>query len=183
MKVTDQELLERLLAAFREVGFDGISMSELGKIAGIQKASLYHRFPNGKLEMAKTVLDYIETESQTSIVGVLKNSSREPQSRLKSAFKAIDALYEGGRLNCILRALSLGSAAELFREQIGGIFSDWIDGFTQVGLEVGKTPKDAKRLAQQVVIRVQGVLVVSRTLQDPSLFQQILLDLEKELLA
>lgn len=175
--------MERLLAAFREVGYDGISMSELGKVAGIQKASLYHRFPNGKLEMAKTVLDYIETESQTYIVDVLKSTSKKPAPRVKTAFKAIDALYEGGRLNCILRALSLGSAADLFREQIAGIFTCWIEGFTQIGLEVGKTPKEAKRLAQQVVIRVQGVLIVSRALEDPSLFQQILSDLEKELLA
>lgn len=183
MKVTDQELVERLLGAFREVGYDGISMSELGKIVGIQKASLYHRFPNGKLEMAKAVLDYIETESQTSIVNVLKSSSQKPGPRLKTAFTAIDVLYEGGRLNCILRALSLGSSAEVFREQIARIFSGWIEGFTQIGQEVGKTPQEALRLAQQVVIRVQGVLIVSRTLQDPLLFQQILSDLEKELLA
>lgn len=183
MKVTDQELVERLLTAFREVGYDGISMSELGKVAGIQKASLYHRFPDGKLQMAKTLLDYIESESQTSIVDVLKSSSQKPEPRVKTAFKAVDALYEGGRLNCVLRALSLGSAADLFREQIAEIFSGWIEGFTQIGLEVGKTPKEAKRLAQQVVIRIQGVLIVSRTLQDPTLFQQILSDLEKELLA
>jgi TetR/AcrR family transcriptional repressor of lmrAB and yxaGH operons len=183
MKVTDQELVERLLAAFREVGYDAISMSELAKIAGIQKASLYHRFPNGKLEMAKAVLDYIETESQRLIVDVLKNSSANLETRLKTAFKAIDMLYEGGRLNCILRALSIGSAAEYFREQIAGIFSGWIDGFTQIGLEVGKTPKEAKRMAQQVVIRIQGVLIVARTLQDLSLFEQVLVELEKEILS
>ena len=47
-KVSDQELMERLAKVFRNYGYEGASMTVLAKVTGLQKASLYHRFPGGK---------------------------------------------------------------------------------------------------------------------------------------
>ncbi len=180
VKVMHDVVIDKLLTIFRSVGYDGASMAQLAQATGLQKASLYHRFPQGKQAMAKAVLDFIDASSQTGIVDVLLDSSTPPADRLKTVLAAIDALYDGGQLGCVLRALSLGAAASLFREQIAGIFGGWIRGFTRLALDLGKPEAEAKRLAQGVVVRVQGVLILSQTLGQPELFRQALNEIKKD---
>lgn len=182
IKVTDDVVIEQLLAVFRSVGYDGATMADLAQATGLQKASLYHRFPDGKQAMALAVLDYIEAASQTDIVAALQRSALSPTNRLKMALAAIDALYNGGKLDCVLRALSLGSAAGVFREQIVRIFGGWLAGFSQVARELGYADAVANRLATSVLVRVQGVLILARTLQQPDLFGQTLAEIETDFL-
>lgn len=183
VKVTDDVVIEQLLGVFRSVGYDGATMTELAQATGLQKASLYHRFPDGKQAMAQAVLDYIDQSSQTDIVAMLLQTALPPAERLRKALAVINMLYDGGQLSCVLRALSLGSAAETFREQIAGVFKGWIEGFTRLALDFSKTEIEAKQLAQSVIIRVQGVLILSRTLQQPDLFGQTLAEIETDFLS
>ena len=182
VKVTDEVVIEQLLTVFRSVGYDGATMADLAQATGLQKASLYHRFPDGKQAMAQAVLEYIGQMSQTDIVAVLSNTAVPPAKRLKTALAVIDSLYGRGQLSCVLRALSLGSAADKFREQIAGIFSGWLTGFTRLALDLGKTEAEARRLAQSVIVRVQGVLILAQTLQQPDLFGQTLDEIEANFL-
>lgn len=182
-KVTDDVVIEQLLAVFRSVGYDGASMAQLAEATGLQKASLYHRFPEGKQAMAKAVLNYIDELNRTDIVEVLLRTDRTPADRLKTVLSAINTLYDGGQLSCVLRALSLGTAAPLFREQIAGIFSGWITGFRQLALDLNKSTQEADRLAKSVVVQVQGALILAQTLQQPNLFGQVLTEIETEFLS
>ena len=52
-KVQDIEIIESLVKTFRSNGYEGTSLAELAKSTGLKKASLYHRFPDGKQEMAQ----------------------------------------------------------------------------------------------------------------------------------
>jgi len=54
--VDDAVLQARLLAVFRENGYAGAYLSTLSAATGLQRASLYHRFPEGKPAMAAAVL-------------------------------------------------------------------------------------------------------------------------------
>lgn len=182
VKVEDDVVIEQLLRIFRSVGYDGATMAELAQATGLQKASLYHRFPYGKLAMARAVLNHIETASQTDIVVVLQQKEVLPTTRLKTALAAIHSLYNGGELSCVLRALSLGTAAPVFKEQIARIFTGWLTGFAQVARALSKSDSEATRLAQSVVVRIQGVLILAQTLQQPDLFQQTLIDIESDFL-
>src|SRR5687767_7960924 len=53
--VSDKELLERLTGVFRRHGYDGASLSVIAAATGLQRSSLYHRFPGGKEQMAAEV--------------------------------------------------------------------------------------------------------------------------------
>ena len=58
-KVEDQALLLGLMAVLSAKGYDGASLNELAESSGLQKASLYHRFPAGKKEITSAVLNYV----------------------------------------------------------------------------------------------------------------------------
>ena len=54
--ISRNEVVDRLLAVFQRLGYDGASLAELSHATGLGKSSLYHYFPNGKEEMALAVL-------------------------------------------------------------------------------------------------------------------------------
>ena len=72
IKVPDDVVVDQLLTVFRSVGYDGPTCR---RATGLQKVSLYHRFPGGKLAMAKAALNHIETSSEAGIGAVLRQSA------------------------------------------------------------------------------------------------------------
>ncbi|QMW04946.1 TetR/AcrR family transcriptional regulator [Spirosoma foliorum] len=176
-KVEHDVVIDKLMEVFRSSGYDGSSMATLAEATQLKKASLYHRFPRGKEEMAHAVLSYVADWTQNRIVDVLF-STNTPKERLEVAFKAIDELYDGGRLDCILRALSHGSEANVFQQEIAAIFQLWIDAFTHLALDFGHNQTESDRLAKLVITKIQGTLILARALQQPSLFQEALDELK-----
>jgi len=53
--IEDDDLICKLTDVFRNVGYDGASLAVLADATGLKKASLYHRFPGGKEQMAEEV--------------------------------------------------------------------------------------------------------------------------------
>ncbi|TDE11248.1 TetR/AcrR family transcriptional regulator [Dyadobacter psychrotolerans] len=181
LKVEDDIVIEKLLEIFRSVGYDGASISGLAAAIGLKKASLYHRFPEGKEAMAHAVLAYIGNWNESQVIEVLM-SSKPAKERLEVVLDSINSLYNGGRLACILRALSHGTAAELFKDEIAIIFQTWISAFTHLANNLGHEPEKSKKLAESTLVRIQGSLILAQTLQDPSIFQMALGDIKADFL-
>ena len=55
-KVTDDEVFQNIAEVFRTYGYEGASIRLLSEATGLERASLYHRFPNGKEGMAVAVI-------------------------------------------------------------------------------------------------------------------------------
>ena len=85
-KVNEDELLDRLTCVFRTHGFEGASLSLISKATGLQRASLYHRFPGGKEEMANAVLERAWTWLNKKALFPLTGSGT-PQERSKRWLK------------------------------------------------------------------------------------------------
>jgi len=52
-KITDAQLTDALTDVFRTYGYEGATLSRISEATGLQRASLYHRFPGGKEAMAR----------------------------------------------------------------------------------------------------------------------------------
>lgn len=180
-KIEPDLVVEKLMDVFRSVGYDGASMAGLASATGLKKASLYHRFPGGKAEMAKVVLDYVAGWSESQIFEVLF-SAKPAAERLDMALDSIYKLYEGGRLACILRALSHGTSAEIFRDTIAEIFQRWINAFTHLAMDLGHDSNAAGRLGETTLIAIQGSLIIAQTLQKPAFFQDALSEIKRNFL-
>ncbi len=172
-KVKDEELFNRLLDIFRRVGYDGASLSMLSESTGLKKASLYHRFPGGKEEIAEKVLENVNFWIQENLVAVL-TSEHPPRERLNTALDNINRLYNGGKDACILRALSQGSGLDLFRPKIKENFDDWINGFKVCVEDFGVNPSDSMEIAENILISIQGSLILSVSLKKPKIFKRTL---------
>jgi AcrR family transcriptional regulator len=58
--MSKQTHVPSLLDLFRQLGYDGVTLSKISQVTGLGKASLYHHFPGGKDEMVETVLIALE---------------------------------------------------------------------------------------------------------------------------
>lgn len=167
------------MSVLRSRGFDGASMNDLSEATGLKKASLYHRFPGGKKEIAEAVLVYTGDWGEVNIYQVLTNQTTSPPERLQKVITNIRALYQDGEAICILRALTMDSSLPLFGNLIEERFQQWIDAFALLGNDFGFGHEKAQKLAMETLIRVQGSLVLSKGLGSTEPFQQSLIDIER----
>jgi AcrR family transcriptional regulator len=177
-KVTNQNLIEGLMSVIQSKGYDGSSLNDLASSTGLQKASLYHRFPNGKKEITSAVLTYVGEWVELNIVELLSDKEKQPAERLKTVIENIDNLYEGGEKICVLRALTMDNNLDLFGKQLKNILTNWIIGFTNLGVSFGFSEKEAKIKAEQTLILVQGSLIVSKAMSTLKPFQKTLISIK-----
>ncbi|HVI43412.1 MAG TPA: TetR/AcrR family transcriptional regulator [Chitinophaga sp.] len=173
-KIDAEDLGNKLFETFSLLGYDGASMEALSAATGLKKASLYHRFPNGKKEMAQHVLGIVEQWIQDNVIAVSKNKELKPEARLKKVIASVNQLYHGGSSNCVLRTLSIGSDADDFQEGISHCFDLTIDGFAHIGRDLGLPADTARKRAKQINILIQGALVVSVATREPGVFRNVL---------
>lgn len=177
-KVLDIEILIGLAKVFRSKGYEGASLKELSEATGLKKASLYHRFPNGKQEMADAVLNHLDEWVKNNVFKSLLDNRIKPKLRLKNGLLEIRTLYNGGKETCIFRALSMQAGIALFEEQINKGMSEWLSSFKAVGIDLNLNPKEAERRALQVLIEIQGSLIVAKGLGNISIFENTLQKIE-----
>ena len=181
-KIESNDVVDRLTEVFRTVGYDGATLSKLSQATGLQRASLYHRFPGGKKEMAETVLSCAGTWVQTNILGPLSGPAG-PEERLQRMTKKLDTFYCGGDASCLLDSLSFGDGGDIFQAHIKSAFSSWIKAFTRLVVEAtGCYKTRARQRAEDAVIRIQGALVLGRGTGNTEPFRRVLRTLPEVLL-
>lgn len=161
-KVQDEQMLDGLMSVLRSKGYDGASLNELAGAAGLKKASLYHRFPGGKQEMAEAVLDYLGAWVGRNIYQVLVDAAISTEQRLEEAISGIREIYGDGMEVCMYRSLSLDAGIALFGEQIREGIGQWTEGFKRFGIEKGMSKEEAEANADHTFIDIQGSLVLSK---------------------
>lgn len=164
VSIKDDALLERLSRTFREVGYDGASVAVLAAATGLRKASLYHRFPGGKEQMARDVLSAAEAWLREHVIAPLE-SEGSADTRIAAVTQALERFYDGGRLSCLVNVLSSDfGCSGPFAEQVRGLAEGLISALSQALRGAGLAPSEADLKAEQVLSDLQGSLILTRVL-------------------
>ena len=180
-KVHDEELLDRLTSVFRIHGFEGASLSLISKATGLQRASLYHRFPGGKEDMAKAVLERAWAWLNHRALAPLAGPGKA-EERVNKMAQGLRTFFRGGRNSCLLDSLSFGSEENDLRRYVQEGMGAWVEALAKVARETGVPAKKARQQAQDAIGRIQGSLVMARVLKDYGPFERMLLELPTVLL-
>lgn len=176
-----EEIVVQLLDMFRQYGYEGTSLSQISKVTGLGKASLYHHFPGGKEEMAQAALDYIESHLEANILKPLGNNAT-PLERLQAMLQQVEVVYDKGRKSCLWAVLTLEQPSDRFHSQIKQVLLRWIDAIANVLQEGGINAEQARDRAEEAVLQIQGALVLARALDNTALFERRIKGLAKDLL-
>lgn len=163
------DTIPALAEVFREHGYDGASLALIGKATGLGKGSLYHFFPGGKEEMAAAVLAEIDGWFAARIFAPLAEAT-DPAAALRDMLDATEAYFRSGRRACLLGAFALSDTRDRFAAEIRRYFARWVDAAATPLRRGGMAAEDAHALAEDIVLGIQGALVLARALDDPDSF-------------
>lgn len=176
-----QTILPELLELFRKFGYDGVSISRISEATGLGKASLYHHFPQGKEQMAREVLMFVDQAVNKYFVAPLRVAG-SPKQKLTNMAKLVEEFYDCGNKGCLIEGLTLGDADELFHDLICASIESWLQAIAKVGVEAGLSKKIARERAENILIAIQGALVVSRAIGNRAPFKRVIRDIPSMLL-
>ena len=179
--LSKQEVLDRLVQAFRRHGKEGTSISMLENATGLKRNSLYHLFPGGKDEMAAAVLEHATDLLEQYVLAPLSEPG-DPHEKLTAMCSALDQFYSCGREPCLVGVFSLGLPGDIIQKQIEQAVTLWIDAIAQAIEREGFSQPEAHVRAQDAVMNIQGALVVARALGDPEPFSRLMKKLPDTLL-
>jgi len=179
--IAEDELLDRITRVFQTHGYDGASLTRISDATGLGRASLYHRFPGGKEEMAEAVLKRAEAWLRDHVLAALEGEG-PPRERITEMATRLDAFYDGGRRSCLLDALSFGDEGSPFRKRIRSAMEGWVEALEHTLAEERFAAPVARRRAEEAVIRIQGALVVARATDDSTPFRRVVRGLPELLL-
>lgn len=173
-KIDDEVVLERLDLTFRDVGYEGASLSVLSEATGLKKSSLYHRFPDGKAQMALEVMARTARTLDAEVFPLLAGDAT-PERKLAAFSRVMDDFYASGRQSCLLNMLAPPrDEANACGDAIEATFHRLMDALGAVAREAGATPAQSRARAERVLVELQGALVVARGLRDPAIFGRAL---------
>ncbi len=158
--IDDEELIDRIVSVFREKGFAGTAIGDLSVASGLQRASLYHRFPDGKDEMADVAL----TKVGQRFLWIIEPMRDDPDvtKGIAETARRLGEFYGAGALSCVLDTMTLAGAPPKLREHARALAMAWIDAMAAAARRSGHRPGPARRAAQDAFVRIEGALVLGR---------------------
>jgi TetR/AcrR family transcriptional repressor of lmrAB and yxaGH operons len=165
-----------LAEAFREHGFEGASLVQLCEATGLGKGSLYHFFPGGKDEMAAAVLADVHAWFTHAIFEPLRSAPLGDAAAISAMFDAVADYFRSGRRVCLQGAFALGRERDRFADTIRSYFEQWITSLAAALQSSGRGEPAARAAAIEVVAAIQGGIVLSRALNQPEVFIQVIED-------
>lgn len=177
--VPDDELFDRLAQVFRVAGFEGASLGALADGTRLQRASLYHRFPDGKVQMAEAVMGRVRELFARALEPM--TSDPDVAAGVAESGRRISAIYADGTLPCVLDTLTLSGAPEAVRASAAEITAAWIDAMATAAERGGASPAAARAAAEEAFVRIEGSLVLARLRGDPTAFRRAIAELPQML--
>jgi TetR/AcrR family transcriptional regulator, lmrAB and yxaGH operons repressor len=171
--ISDDAFLEIALDLFRMYGFEGVSLKMLSDETGLEKASLYYRYPAGKDQIVTTVAESVAAWFESNIFELLDGTGT-PRARISLVAKRLEEFYSSDSKASILDVLSIQSGPEELRIVLRKMTQAWIDAFTKIATENGLDGVDARSRAEEALIRIEGSLIFARTVGSGAAFAHTL---------
>jgi AcrR family transcriptional regulator len=173
------DVIPLVAEVFRKFGYGGASLSRITEKTGLGKGSLYHFFPGGKEDMAKAVLEDVDAWFERHVFEPLR--SEPPAIAIDKMWDAVDSYFRSGGRICLVGAFALDETRDRFDDAITGYFSRWIASLRGALVRQGWRPSEAIQTAEDVVLGIQGALVLARATKDETMFARAIARLKARL--
>jgi TetR/AcrR family transcriptional repressor of lmrAB and yxaGH operons len=177
-----KEVLERLLGTLCDKGYDGASLDDLSATSGLGASRLHDAFPGGKEDIARQVMQHLNDQLAKAVFEPLR-SKKAPARKLAELIAAIDAHYDGGRRASLFGRLSASADRLAFRPALVHAFDAWVDAIEGLCVEAGLPRTVARARAEDMLVRLEGALVICAGTGDAAIFARTLKALGTSLLA
>ncbi|WP_128102260.1 TetR/AcrR family transcriptional regulator [Paenibacillus sp. DCT19] len=175
------DVIPLVAEVFRELGYEGASLSKITARTRLSKGSLYYFFPGGKDEMAAEILAHIDQWFIKNIYEPLENN--EPLAAIDHMWQEVDTYFKSGQRICLIGAFALDETRDRFAAVIRQYFVRWIEAFSAALVRAGISKETADQISEETIAGIQGGLILSRALHDESFFERSLANLSQRVSA
>jgi len=107
-------LLDAAITLMRGSGLAGAGINEIVRVSGAPKGSVYHYFPDGKLQMAGEALSHY-SKQVVAFIDASLSRKREPAAKVTALFDAFARRVEAGdfKLSCAAGTVCLDLDADV----------------------------------------------------------------------
>jgi len=173
------DVIPLIAEAFRDFGYEGASLSRITERTNLGKGSLYNFFPGGKEDMAKAVLEDVDSWFERQIFHPLRTD--RPDIAIARMWEAVDSYFRSGARICLVGAFALDETRDLFANAISRYFSRWIASLRDALIRDGWSRAKAEACAEDVVLGIQGALVLARATRNKAIFARAMARLKTRL--
>jgi len=163
-----EDVIPLIAEVFRDLGFEGATLSRITERTGLGKGSLYHFFPGGKDEMAGAAMAEIDDWFERLVFVPLRH--HPPDEGIAAMWRAVDDYFRSGRRICLIGAFALDATRDRFAAAIQSYFQRWIDALRDALIRAGRDATRAADEAEDIVLGIQGALVLARATDDSDVF-------------
>ena len=171
--ISDEAFLATALDLFRTYGFEGVSLKRLADATGLEKASLYHRYPGGKDEIAMAIAKDVVAWFQANVFAPLVGGG-PVRKRVVYVSERLKEFYSGGSKACLMDVLSIPGGSEELQLALRAAMQAWVDAFSQVAKESGLSATVSRSRAEEAIIKIEGSLILARVMGDTVGFHRVL---------
>lgn len=161
-------VIAQLAEVFRAHGYEGTSLTLITEATGLGKGSLYNLFPSGKEQMAEEVLKSIDGWFERHVFGPLRDD--ESGTGIERMFDSVDRYFESGGRVCLVGVFALGSARDHFGKAVRSYFKAWERALAGALRGQGLGAAEARQRAEDILLGIQGALVLARANNDRRVF-------------
>jgi TetR/AcrR family transcriptional regulator, transcriptional repressor for nem operon len=183
-----QRIVNASTALFYSRSFSDVSTAEICQHAGVLPGSLYHFF-DSKHDVGLAVIQEHAKQLRESLIRPSLTSNGKPLDRLRQMLLGVASQQKqhAERSGQVLGspvgnlAVELSTILPEFRERLGEIFCEWTKALETILAEAeaeghlrpGLDPSIAALIA---LAQIEGILVLSKVLNNPSLIETIIED-------
>ncbi len=159
-------VIGQLAELFRTRGFAATSLPEISQATGLGKGSLYHLFPGGKAQMLTEVVADVTSWFEQHIFAPLDTESAD----VSAMFHAVTRYFDSGKRLCLIGRIGLEPDLEALTTQLSNYFTRWQQSLADALQRTGATPQVAAAFAEEVIVGIQGSLILAHTTGDTTVF-------------
>lgn len=159
MKKTDANaILDCSLELFRDKGYRGTSMADIGSATGLLKGSIYHYF-DSKEHILVASLSRLSIFFKDQVFAIAYEDSMPASVRLNVMLKAIESYFNEHKA-CTMAHLALENISQIPEAEhlLRTFFKEWHNALAYVFAE--KYDQDeAGRLAEDAICSIEGTVI------------------------
>ncbi|MDR6717284.1 TetR/AcrR family transcriptional regulator [Paenibacillus sp. 2003] len=171
------DVIPLVTEVFRELGYEGATLSKITARTRLSKGSLYYFFPGGKEEMAAEILAHIDQWFIKNIFEPLEKN--EARVAIDHMWQEVDTYFQSGQRICLIGAFALDETRDRFAAVIRQYFIRWIEALSAALVQTGISKETADQISEETIASIQGGLILSRALKDESYFERTLANLSQ----
>jgi len=129
--------------------------------------------------MGKAVLEDVDAWFEHQIFEPLRTDA--PNIAIARMWESVDSYFRSGARICIVGTFALGETRDRFADVISGYFDRWIASLRDALVRDGWAAAPAEERAEDIVLGIQGALVLARASRDNTKFTRAIARLKARL--